>query len=525
MSYEETIVAALVVVVGGVIVARRVRIPYTIALLVVGFVIGALPIVPRVELTPHLILLVFLPPLLFEASFNLGLPSLRRSLAVIVVLAVPGVVVSTWALAAVLHWTLGMPMASVLVLGALLAATDPVSVLAIFRDLRAPQRLATVVEGESLLNDGTAIVLFGIVLTTALGGHRSVASGVVEFFRVAVGGGLLGLVVGLAATWVLQQIDDHPVEITVTTVVAYGTYLVADSSGLSGVIAVVAAGLMIGNLRSRSMSATTRVSLESFWEYVAFLGNALVFLLIGVRVAVPDLLRHAGDVAVVVGVALAVRLAVVMLANVALKPWRRNLPWRWLPVVWWGGVRGAVAVALALSLPLSLPNRDWIQVMAFGVVIFSLMAEGLTVRPLLTGLGLRAAPTLESQYQRHLARLRTYREALRSIQRARQEGDLPAGVADRVRADYERAVQHEQSALASLHVEHDFLEAEEIREARRRALLAEQATLLDLWRRGRVADDVLHDLMEEIDSGLVALEESPGPDGEVTPADATKPTE
>ena len=512
MSYEGTIIAALVVVVGGVIVARRVRIPYTIALVVIGFVIGALPIVPRIELTPHLILLVFLPPLLFEASFNLGLPSLRRSLAVIVVLAVPGVVLSTWALAAALHWTLGMPMASVLVLGALLAATDPVSVLAIFRDLQAPQRLATVVEGESLLNDGTAIVLFGIVLTTALGGHSSAGAGIVEFFRVAVGGALLGLVVGLAATWVLQQIDDHPVEITVTTVVAFGTYLVADSAGLSGVIAVVAAGLLVGNLRPSAMSATTRVALDSFWEYVAFLGNALVFLLIGVRVAVPDLLRHAGDVAAVVGFVLVVRLAVTALANVALRPWRRHLPWRWLPVVWWGGVRGAVAVALALSLPLSLPNRDWIQVMAFGVVIFSLVVEGLTVRPLLTRLGLRATPSLETQYQRHLARLRAYREALRSIWRARQAGDLPAGVAERVRADYERAVRHEQSAIASMHVEHDFLEAEQLREARRQARLAEQAALLDLWRHGRVTDDVLHDLMEEIDNELVKLEETREPE-------------
>ncbi|HET9015229.1 MAG TPA: Na+/H+ antiporter [Thermomicrobiaceae bacterium] len=517
MSYEGTIIAALVVVVGGVILARRVHVPYTIALVVIGLVIGAVPIVPRIVVTPHLILLVFLPPLLFEASFNLGLPSLRRTLPIILVLAVPGVVASTWAMAHALHWSLGMPLASVLVLGALLAATDPVSVLAIFRDVRAPGRLATVVEGESLLNDGTAIVLFEIVLASALGGRSSVGAGVVVFFRVAVGGALLGLLVGLAATWVLQQIDDHPVEITVTTVVAYGTYLMADAAGLSGVIAVVAASLLVGNLRSRSMSTTTRVALESFWEYVAFLGNALVFLLVGMVVSVPDLMHRIGDIAVVIGFTLLVRLAVVALANLALRPWRRHLPWRWLPVVWWGGVRGAVAVALALSLPLSLPNRDWIQVMAFGVVVFSLVVEGLTVRPLLTWQGLRRSLSLESQYQRHLARLRGYREALRAIQRARQEGLLPVGVAERVRADYERAVSHEQLALATMHLQHDFLEAEELREARRQALLAEQAALLDLWHRNRISDDVLHDLVEEINRGLEALDQGAEPDAEPAP--------
>ncbi len=510
MVSDVGVISALVIVVGVVLVARRLDLPYTLALVVTGLLLGALDLAPEIVLTPHLVFLVLLPPLLFEASFNLDYGTLRRDAPLIALLAVPGVALGALVIAALLHWWLGAPWGPLLVFGALIAATDPVSVLAIFRELGAPGRLATIVEAESLFNDGTAVVLYGVVVAAVVEGQASLARGLGQFVVVTLGGGLVGLAIGLAAAALIRRINDHLLEITVTTIVAWGGFLLGDRLGVSGVITVVVAGLLLGHLRTATMSPTTRIALGSFWEYVGFLGNSIIFLLIGERIASVGSLGRLPDVAAAVLAVLLSRAAMVALANGALQPWRRHIPWRWTPVLWWGGVRGAVALALALSLPDALPQRDWVQVVAFGVVLFSLLGEGLTIRPLLRWLGLQQASLLEAQYERHLALLYSLKQAIRELQRERREGDLSQEVAERVGAEYERAIREERRAIERMEIEHAALERHQLRQARKRALLAQRAALLDLQAHGRLGGETLSDLLAEIDASLLGLEEAEG---------------
>lgn len=515
MAVESAIIIALLVVVSVAVFVRRVNLPYTIALVVMGLLLGSLrwlgigTSLPTVELTRTVILFVFLPPLLFEASFDLEFESLRDNLTPILLLAVPGVVLGAFMIAGILNLTLGRTFETALVFGALIAATDPISVLAIFSRLGAPQRLAAIVEGESLLNDGVAIVLFSVVLEIATNStpattHNVLSAGV-EFLKVSAGGGLTGLMVGMLATAVMQRIDDHLIEITITTVVAFGSFLVGEELHFSGVIAVVVAGLVLGRARDSAMSPTTRVTLGSFWEYVGFLGNSMIFLLMGMRIAVPQLLDNLPAVGLVMVAVLVSRSAIVGLVNAALRLLREEMPWSWASVISWGGLRGAVALALALSLPENLPGRDWIQIMAFGVVLVSLLLQGMSMQTLLNRLGLGQPG--QREYELHQARLFALNRALNTLHSEQQRGSLLPGVVSDIRDEYEAAVRKEQEDLESLEVHPGFFRKQQIQQTRRRALLTQRSALLELRRQGQLSAEAMHDLLVEVDAELVRLGE------------------
>ncbi len=354
---EAEIVFVLLVVSVVAIAVRYVKLPYTVALVLAGLVL-AVRGDSAMALTPELVLGLFLPPLVFEAAFHLQLHDFRAGLRPILVMAAPGVAVSTAVVGGVLALTGVLPLPVAVLFGALISATDPIAVIATFRAMGAPKRLSTVIEGESLLNDGTAIVIFHIVLAWALGGSLSPAQGVIDFVLVSVGGLFVGLVLGYTVDWVIAHIDDYLIEITLTTILAYGSYLLAEQFHVSGVLAVVAAGLASGNMGVRGMSPTARIVLTNFWEYTAFLANSFVFILIGMSVQVQAMRQFLLPALIAVAAVLAARAVSVYGLGMLVRLFHADPPLPYLHVMMWGGLRGAVSLALALSLPLEFAGAD-----------------------------------------------------------------------------------------------------------------------------------------------------------------------
>ncbi|HEX5014466.1 MAG TPA: sodium:proton antiporter [Candidatus Limnocylindrales bacterium] len=367
---------------------HRLAIPYSVALVVLGLVAGALlPI--TVEVPPELVLLVLLPGLVFEGALRIHATDFRRMFGGVALLAAPGVLVSAAVVGIVLSVATSLPLELGFVVGAMVAATDPVAVVSTFKQLGSPRRLATLIESESLFNDGTAIVVFLVAVQAALGEvtlDRAVVSIVVT---VAVST-LIGLVVGLVASRLMTAVDDHLIALTLSVAVAYGTYLVADRLGHSGVIATVVAGLVIGDhVRRSGVSTATLDALDAVWEFAAFLMTALVFLLIGLAISFSNVVSVApaiawGIVAILVGRAIVVYLLLGGTSRIVVG---RQLPAAWLHVLFWAGLRGAVAIAMALSLPASIPQRALLQEITFGIVLFTLLVQGSTIEWLIERLG------------------------------------------------------------------------------------------------------------------------------------------
>lgn len=365
---------------------KRIHVPYTTALVLVGIAVSFLPIHLEVHLTKELVLLVILPPLLFQGALHMDLDRLRRHLLPIVTLAVPGLAVATLLMGAMLHYALDMPWLEGMLFGAMVAATDPISVLAIFREVETPDRLKVLVEGESLFNDGTSVVLFGVIYGALYGGVEVTALGAgLTFFKVVVGGAVVGLALGYVAHRILKRLDDHLLEVTLTVVLVFGSFLLAELFHFSGVIAVVLAGLIMGNYgRAFSMSKRTRETVENFWEVIDFLINALLFLLIGfeMKAYVPDLSRYLVPGALVVVIALVSRAMTVYPVWWMVSKTRQSFPFPWTHILWWGGLKGSIPIALVLGMPTDVPfRREFLLLTAF-LVFFSLVIQSLTMKPL-----------------------------------------------------------------------------------------------------------------------------------------------
>jgi CPA1 family monovalent cation:H+ antiporter len=380
------------------IAARWLRVPYTVALVIVGLALGALHLVTPPHLTKELLFAVLLPGLLFEAAFRLDGAEFWRNKMAIAALAVPGVVVAigltalvttiairAFALGSGFSWQYGV------VFGALIAATDPIAVVSLFKHLDAPKRLHTLVEGESLLNDGTAVVFLTLILSYVAGETSAPGAFLASFVWMVGGGALIGLAFGFGASLVTKQVDDARIEITLTTIAAYGSFALAEQLHVSGVIATVAAGMVCGHYAHKAgMSAATRFAAHAFWDYVAFALNSVVFLLIGFEVNIGALLASWQEIAIAYLGVIASRAAVIALITVLLRRTRERIPAKWAAALAWGGLRGALSMVLALALAFDFPQRSLLITMTFGVVLLSLLIQGLTMSWLLKQLGLGA---------------------------------------------------------------------------------------------------------------------------------------
>jgi monovalent cation:H+ antiporter, CPA1 family len=397
------------------------RIPYTLLLVIVGLIL-ALVDVRLANLSPSLILSIFLPPLLFEAAWNLKWTDLKQDLVPICLYAIFGVVISIAGVAISLNQLAGLSLTTALLIGACLSATDPVSVTALFRELGTDKRLSTLVEGESLFNDGMAVVAFGFLSALFVGttelGFKPIF---VQFFSVVSIGIIVGGLIGFAISYLTQRFDLPLVEQSLTLVSAYGTYLIVEDLGGSGVIGVVTTGLILGNFGSRiGMNPRTRVIVTEFWEFLAFFVNSIVFLLIGDQIRFAILGVNIQEIAITTGAMILTRALTIFVFGFLSSRFVNQITIPNQMVLWWGGLRGAVSIALALSVSANLPNREDLIATVFGAVLFTLLVQGLTIQPLLKKLQLLGDQPVRQRYLEAVARQTALNRVLQHLSQVEQ---------------------------------------------------------------------------------------------------------
>src|ERR1700686_2998128 len=383
------LVGALATVLG--LVSKRARmVPYPVVLAAAGVVIGLLPGGQLGHVGADVILLAFVPGLVFEAALTLDLPELRRRLLPVGLLATVGVALTVVLIGTLTHLVLGLSWASGMLLGAILAATDPIAVVTLMRQMKAPSGLSAILEGESLFNAGTGVAVFTAVLATIVSGAPSIGDATLRFFEITAGGTVIGLAVGFLGLLLLRFAADAPLEILATLVIAYGSYLAADVLHLSGIVAVVVAGIVV----ARYGAAIGRLhgpQLLGFWNLLAFVLNAMLFILVGAALPATALLPVAGFVVVTYLIVLVTR-AMPVYALLGLADFRfDSIPWAWRHVTFWAGLRGALSVALALSIAGAAGVDNRVSVVAYGVVLLSLLVQGGLMAPVMRGLKIQAA--------------------------------------------------------------------------------------------------------------------------------------
>ena len=480
------------------VLAEHVRLPVTVVLAVVGFVAAWLgsavgitsPL--RGEAFEEVVVFVFLPVLVFEAAYGLSTRAFFRNLVPILVLAIPALLVSAVCVGVALRWVLGTPLPAALLFGALISATDPVAVVAIFRELGVPRRLLTIVEGESLLNDGVAIVLFNILLGVALGGVADIGGGVLNFFSVFFGGAAIGAVVGLAAAFALPWLDRLGAA-ALSVAVAYGSFVLADDVlGVSGVMATAAAGLVLSGLAPSRAAAPVRAMWHELWEALGYIANGLLFLLIGLAINPTLIGANLGAIALAIVVVLVAR-AVAVIPLVSALERIAGIPevgFRNEAVLIWGGLRGGVALALALALPEELAQRDLFIAMTGGAVLATLVLNATTIGTLVHRLKLDQ-PTRADQFLAAGARLSGVHAARRRLRELELDDPVILSALD----DAEHAARAELEQI-------ELTDPEEVQVVTRRGLFVERDTYQRLSDAGLLPPSATRLLLHEVDNKI-----------------------
>tara|TARA_A100001015_G_scaffold293880_1_gene371004 strand:+ start:1079 stop:2653 length:1575 start_codon:yes stop_codon:yes gene_type:complete len=513
------------------VLVKRIKIPYTIALVLVGLIIGFFNILEPIILTEHLVLFIFLPALLFEAAWNLNIKHIKSSVSAITILATIGVALSIFIIGFCLHQFLHLPWLISLVFGAIVAPTDPVSVVAIMKKLHLDHKLSSLVEAESLFNDGSSVVFFKLMLallinfginipTTELSNYLT--SGFVQFFFVVVGGAILGSVLGLIFSVITKFFNDHLLELTFTTITAYGAFLLAESISvpgaipglhLSGVVATVAAGLVKGNYgRHTGMSASTKIVISSFWEYAAFFMNSLIFLLIGLEIQISSLADHWFPITIaIIGVLTARVVSIYFLSGVCNLFKLTKIPMSWQHILVMSGLKGALSMALVLSIPrdlISADLRETLILMVFGVVLFTLVAQGLSISSLIKflGLGEILSPDL-NKYQNLKAHTRTAKAAMVKLNEMKQEGEVLVPVAQKLQKELEEEIERLDKEMEALHISNDMLILEDTLETRTQLLQHRKSLLDELSSAGVLSSENALKMRAAYDDELEQLQE------------------
>ncbi len=511
---ELVLVSLLVAVAGLAAAARTANIPYPIVLVVGGLVLGFVPGMPDAQLEPDLVLVLFLPPLLYSAAFFANLHELRRDLRAISLLAVGLVLATTCAVAVVAHELIDeLSWAAAFTLGAIVAPTDPLAATTIARRQNAPRRVISVVEGESLINDGTALVAYKVAAATAVGGSTfSFFDASLEFVLGATGGVLIGLAVGALIAEIRRRLDDIPVEITISLLSGYAAYLPAEALGASGVLAAVTTGVVVGWKAPRISSASMRLQGYAVWETLVFLLNALLFVLIGLQLPLildglagePPLALIGWAAAISVTVTLT-RIAwlnstVFVIRALDRRPQQRERrgDWRMRLIIGWAGMRGSVSLAAALALDPEFPQRDVVLLMTFAVILTTLVVQGLTLPTLIRRLGVRDDGV--EQREELLGRRAAVDIALARIGELEGESWTREDTVERMRMAYEYRRRRLASRAGDADDDEDYEHrARKYQKMVRAVLDAQRDELVRLRDSGAISNEVMHRLERELD--------------------------
>ena len=497
-------------------VSRRVDIPYPIVLVIGGAVLAAIPGIPNVSIAPNVVFLVFLPPLLYSAALTTSPAELRDNAVTILVLAVGLVLATVVLVAAVAHLAVGVPWPMAFVLGAILGATDPVAAVAIIRRLGAPPRIAILLEGEALVNDGTSLTAFKVAVSAATAGSFSLIHGTLQFIAVSVGGAVVGGVVGWLSVAIRRRMDDPNLEVAIGVVTGYAAYIVADRAGVSGVLATVAAGLVVARSTSEIFSPGARLRSYAFWQVTDFVLNALLFLLVGLQlrsvlsgIEGSDAVELAWQSAAVIGTLITLRVAWMYVVPV-LVPWlRRDHPgegadsWREKLILGWSGMRGALSIAAALSVPLTakaggpLPDRSKVIFLAFAATFVMLVLPGLTLSRMIRRLGLAQGDA--EMRQAAEARLKVLRAGLSCLDEMAESDNISEQTVARMRERYEGRAGALELRLGDERGRDRAAALHEERRASAAVLAAQRVALRELGARRLASAETLREIERDLD--------------------------
>ncbi|MGI8638503.1 MAG: cation:proton antiporter [Pyrinomonadaceae bacterium] len=389
---ENTVIGQLelILLIGAIvaIAARRFKIPYTVGLVVAGIALAFVPLGIEIPFSKELIFNILLPPLIFEAALYIHWQELKKDIIPVVTFATVGVLLSAGVTAALMHYLVGWNWQMAILFGVLIAATDPVSVIATFKEAKVEGRLRLLIESESLFNDSTAAVAFTVALAFATGESLSLSSAGLLMIKAVIGGIISGLVIGGLTLLIAGRAKDHLIELSLTTTAAFGSFWFAEHFHLSGVLATMTAGLLVGNTTALGfITEKGKEAIESFWEYAAFVVNSVIFIILGINVAYQDFARAVITISAAILAVLVGRAIAIYPVSALFSPTKLKIDVKHRHILFWGGLRGALALALALGIPESVPYRPEILTATFGVVAFSVFAQGLTMTPLLRRLG------------------------------------------------------------------------------------------------------------------------------------------
>jgi CPA1 family monovalent cation:H+ antiporter len=530
MPQFELICVVLMLVAALDVVACRVHLPYPVLMVVSGLALGLIPGLPRVSFAPELVLPIFLPPLLFPAAFLTSWCDFKSNLRPIVLLAVGLVLLTLGAVAVVAHSLISdLPWSAAFVLGAIVSVPDAIAATSVFKNLEVPRRIVTVLEGESLVNDAVALVAYQFGVVAVVTGNFSPSAAAIQLPIVVIVGAVIGGLVGIAVDWILRRLDDPPVQITISLLAPFIAYLAAERLECSGVLAVVTAGVIVGWRLPRTISATTRLEMTSFWRMLVYLLNGIIFIFIGLQLpqvmkglehkSLSHLIFEAGAVSVVlIGVRLLWIFPTAYVPRFLFSKILDRDPypdWRDLLIIGWSGMRGVDSLATALALPfataagMSFPGRESIIFISFAVILVTLVAQGLTLPLLIQVLNVKGDGKAERE--EHIARVASNQAALDYI-----EGLAPSNAEYQEQLSLLEAQYHYRLAQLESGEDAAFFEerdtdgpASVFRQFALGALQIEHETLIDLRNEHRINDETLRVVQRDVDlaeARLVGIE-------------------